>query len=49
MGLAAVAEHRLVGLIPVRTIFEASLRIGRTRTKNVREPAATTTQLNVLQ
>jgi organic radical activating enzyme len=49
MGLAAVAEHRLAGLIPVRTIFEASLRIGRTRAKSVREPAADTTQLNVVE
>ncbi len=33
MGLAAVAAHKLGGLIPVGTIFKASVRIGRSRTR----------------
>jgi sulfatase maturation enzyme AslB (radical SAM superfamily) len=31
MGLAAVAEHKLAGLIPVGAIFKASLKVGRAR------------------
>ncbi len=31
MGLAAVAEHKLGGLIPVGAIFKASLKIGELR------------------
>jgi len=31
MGLAAVAAHKLGGIIPVRAIFKASVRIGRIR------------------
>jgi sulfatase maturation enzyme AslB (radical SAM superfamily) len=33
MGLASVAAHRLGGVIPVGTIFKASLRIGQSRAK----------------
>jgi sulfatase maturation enzyme AslB (radical SAM superfamily) len=33
MGLASVAAHRLGGVIPVGTIFKASLRIGHARAK----------------
>jgi sulfatase maturation enzyme AslB (radical SAM superfamily) len=33
MGLASVAAHRLGGVIPVGTIFKASLRIGQARAK----------------
>jgi sulfatase maturation enzyme AslB (radical SAM superfamily) len=29
MGLAAIAEHKLGGIIPVRAIFKASVRIGQ--------------------
>src|SRR3954447_7058380 len=29
MGLAAVAAHKLAGVIPVSAIFRASIRIGR--------------------
>ena len=39
MGLAAVAAHKLGGLIPVGAIFKASIRIGQARNK----PAATPT------
>jgi MoaA/NifB/PqqE/SkfB family radical SAM enzyme len=33
MGLAAVAAHRLGGLIPVGAIFKASIKIGQTRAR----------------
>jgi len=33
MGLAAVAAHKLAGIIPVGAIFKASVRIGRARAK----------------
>ena len=33
MGLAAVAAHRLAGIIPVGAIFKASIKIGRARYK----------------
>jgi MoaA/NifB/PqqE/SkfB family radical SAM enzyme len=33
MGLAAVAAHKLGGVIPVGAIFRASIKIGRARTK----------------
>lgn len=33
MGLAAVAHHKLGGIIPVEAIFKASLRIGQARRK----------------
>jgi len=33
MGLAAVAAHKLGGVIPVGAIFRASIRIGQTRSK----------------
>jgi hypothetical protein len=29
MGLAAVAAHKLGGILPVGTIFKASIKIGR--------------------
>jgi hypothetical protein len=31
MGLAAVAAHKLGGIIPVEAIFKASVRIGQAR------------------
>lgn len=43
MGLAAVAEHRLAGLIPVGAIFRASIKVGRARSKTgARTPPAET-------
>ena len=33
MGLAAVAEHKLAGIIPVSAIFKASIKVGRARTR----------------
>jgi MoaA/NifB/PqqE/SkfB family radical SAM enzyme len=40
MGLAAIAEHKLGGLIRVGTIFNASIKIGRARSRQIapREP-----------
>jgi sulfatase maturation enzyme AslB (radical SAM superfamily) len=49
MGLAAVGAHRLAGIIPVGTIFKASFAIGRMRTKQEPQPAATDEVLRVLQ
>jgi organic radical activating enzyme len=34
MGLAAVAAHKLGGIVPVGAIFKASIRIGRMRAQN---------------
>jgi organic radical activating enzyme len=34
MGLAAVGDHKLGGVIRVKSIFDLSLRIGRARSKN---------------
>ena len=33
MGLAAIAAHKLGGVIPVGVLFKASVRIGQARTK----------------
>src|SRR5207244_4912321 len=40
MGLAAVAEHKLGGLIPVGAIFRASIRIGQAVSKGTPQPPA---------
>jgi sulfatase maturation enzyme AslB (radical SAM superfamily) len=40
MGLAAVAEHRLGGLIPVGAIFKASLKLGQSRARRKAAPQA---------
>lgn len=40
MGLAAVAAHRLGGLVPVGALFRASVRFGRTRGRRHDETAA---------
>jgi MoaA/NifB/PqqE/SkfB family radical SAM enzyme len=42
MGLAAVAKHKLGGLLPVGAIFRASIKIGQARKKNAPQPLATT-------
>ncbi len=42
MGLAAVGHHKLGGVIPIKPIFDFSLRIGRARSKA--EPPAVVTQ-----
>ena len=46
MGLAAVAAHRLGGIIPVGAIFKASIKIGQSRTR--RDPPAVEEPLRVL-
>jgi sulfatase maturation enzyme AslB (radical SAM superfamily) len=38
MGLAAVASHRLGGVIPVGAIFKASIKIGQYRSNNKSRP-----------
>ncbi len=38
MGLAAVAEHKLGGIIPVGAIFKASLKIGQARVRRIAPP-----------
>lgn len=37
MGLAAVAAHKLGGIVPVGSIFRASIKLGRLRSKHRRE------------
>jgi sulfatase maturation enzyme AslB (radical SAM superfamily) len=49
MGLAAVAEHKLAGVIPVRAIFDASLRIGRATSKRTVKGVEKTPELRILQ
>jgi sulfatase maturation enzyme AslB (radical SAM superfamily) len=49
MALAAVADHRLGGFIPVGAIFKASLKIGRMRAPAAEEPMpAVEEQLRIL-
>jgi MoaA/NifB/PqqE/SkfB family radical SAM enzyme len=38
MGLAAIADHKLGGMIPVGAIFRTSIKIGRARTKSKTPP-----------
>jgi len=38
MGLAAVAAHKLGGVIPVGAIFKASVRIRQTLSKQTMQP-----------
>jgi MoaA/NifB/PqqE/SkfB family radical SAM enzyme len=52
MGLAAIAAHKLVGIIPVGVIFKASVRIGQigqTRSKQTAELPAVEEVLRVLR
>ena len=48
MGLAAVAAHKLGGVIPVGAIFRASIKIGRARRKRSASPAVVEEQLRIL-
>src|SRR5579871_5485082 len=48
MGLAAVAAHKLGGVIPVGAIFKASVKIGRARAKRSVPPPAVEEPLRVL-
>lgn len=47
MGVAAIANHKLGGVIPIGAIFRASVRIGQAFAKP--EPAVTDPQLRILQ
>jgi MoaA/NifB/PqqE/SkfB family radical SAM enzyme len=47
MGVAAIANHRLGGVIPIGAIFRASVRIGQAFAKP--EPAAAGPELKILQ
>jgi hypothetical protein len=40
MGLAAIAAHKLRGILPVGIIFRASIRIGKARNKQNTQPTA---------
>jgi hypothetical protein len=48
MALAAVAAHKIGGLIPVGAIFEASIRIGDMRRK-APEPVPAENALRILR
>ena len=48
MGLAAVAAHKLGGVIPVGAIFKASIKIGQFRSKRSAEPPPPIQPLRVL-
>lgn len=48
MGLAAVAAHKLGGIIPVGAIFKASIKIGRLRAGRPPEPVKPPPALRVL-
>jgi len=49
MGLAAVGAYKLGGLIPVKSIFDLSFRIGRARTKSPGPPIATEKPFPILR
>ncbi len=51
MGLAAIAEHRLAGVIPIGAIFRASIKLGQWRSRNsgTKPSPPVTEQLHVLQ
>lgn len=48
MGLAAVAEHKLAGLIPVGAIFKTSLKVGRARAQRGAPEIPTESPFHVL-
>ena len=48
MGLAAVAAHKLGGIIPVGAIFKTSVKIGQARAKRFESPSAVEERLRVL-
>ncbi len=48
MGLAAVAAHKIGGVIPVGAIFRASVKIGQKRAADKPEPASVENSLRVL-
>jgi sulfatase maturation enzyme AslB (radical SAM superfamily) len=48
MGLAAVAAHKLRGIIPVGAIFKASVKIGQARSKPMSAPPSGQEPLRIL-
>jgi MoaA/NifB/PqqE/SkfB family radical SAM enzyme len=48
MGLAAVAAHKIGGMIPVEAIFKASIKLGRVRAKHRPPPPVINEPLRVL-
>jgi hypothetical protein len=48
MGLAAVAAHKLGGLIPIGLLFTASMKIGALRSRQSPRPPTIGPQLRVL-
>jgi len=48
MGLAAIAEHKLGGIIPVGAIFKASVRIGQAKSKPNAQPTSVEGGLRVI-
>lgn len=48
MGLAAVAAHKLVGVIPVGVIFKASVKIGQALAKRFAPASTLEERLRVL-
>jgi hypothetical protein len=49
MGLAAVAAHKLGGIIPVGAIFKASIKVGRMAAKRSAAVPESKNQFRVLQ
>lgn len=48
MGLAAIAAHKLGGIIPVGAIFKASVEIGQAKSKPTARPASVEEVLRVI-
>ena len=48
MGLAAIAAHKLGGLLPVGAIFKASFKVGQLMSRHVPEPAQQVPAFRVL-
>jgi hypothetical protein len=48
MGLAAIAAHKLGGIVPVGALFKASVKIGQTRYARTAPPTAVEERLRVL-
>src|SRR5208283_2888740 len=49
MGLAAIAAHKLGGVIPVGALFKASIRIGQARARRTVPPVTVDEPLRVLK
>ncbi len=49
MGLAAVAAHKLAGVVPVGAIFKASIKIGQLRSKRIPEMPPKAPEFRILR